>query len=81
MLRQMKESDIDSIVNLENNTLGETLGHDMLHDILNNPIIKPSNGAYFIPIKLIAIVVIIPIIEYNKRLPVPGSIYKSILLL
>jgi len=40
MLRQMKESDIDSIVNLENNTLGETLGHDMLHDILNNPIMK-----------------------------------------
>ena len=40
MLREMLESDIDSIVNLENNALGETLGKDMLHDILTNPIMK-----------------------------------------
>lgn len=40
MLRKIKESDIDSIIKLENETLGETLGESMLNDILTNPLMK-----------------------------------------
>ncbi len=40
MLRELLEADIESVVNLENLTLGETLGSNMLKDIITNPIMK-----------------------------------------
>ena len=38
MLRKLENTDIESVVELENNTIGETLGFNMLNDIITNPI-------------------------------------------
>lgn len=42
MIRKLEKKDIDSIVSLENETIGSSLGSSMLNDILTNPLM----GAY-----------------------------------
>ncbi len=40
MLRKLENTDIDSVIELENSTIGETLGFNMLNDIITNPIMN-----------------------------------------